>query len=77
MDASSIATGNDRESPNRTASNVDSESLESELVDKEDDDDDPTAYSIPDFATAPGPVFHGMVACSVASEYFRFNQSPD
>ena len=69
MDASGSATGNNHESPNQTASHVESESL-SEWVDEEDDDDmdfEPTADSTDQDADFLDPSedaeaeFHGMM----------------
>lgn len=73
IDNSNVATGNDYGTPNHTVSNVDSESLESEWVDEEDDDDmdfDPVANSSDQDAdfldTSEGAEaeFHGMVSAS-------------
>lgn len=73
MDTSNIASDNDCGSPNQSANHVDSESLESEWVDEEDDDDmdfDPVADSSDQDADFLNPSedteteFHGMVLVS-------------
>ena len=69
VDTSNITTGNDYETPAQTNGNVDLESLESEWVDEEDDDDmdfDPVANSSDQDADFLDPSeeaeaeFHGM-----------------
>lgn len=70
MSTSDTASGNDCGSPDQAAANVDSESLESEWVDEEDDDDmdfDPVADSSDqdadflDQSEDAEAEFHGMV----------------
>lgn len=73
MDALNSVTGNDYESPNQAASHIESESLGSEWIDEDDDDDmdfEPTADSTDQDADFLDPSedaeaeFQGMVFLS-------------